>query len=1293
MLRKLLSTVIIAIASISLALAQNGQGSLKGKVLDKETGEPLPFVNVVVESNGTQVAGGSTDFDGKFNIKPIPPGSYTVKARFAGYQPLQINGLIINADKITFKNLSLTGTAIEMEEFEIIEYTVPLISKDNTASGGTITREDIMRMPGRSATSVAATVGGVYSKDDGSGDLNVRGGRSDANYYYIDGIKVRGGSNLPKSAIEQITVITGGVPAQYGDVTGGIISITTRGASKEFFGGIEYITSGYKLGGNMVGLDAYGYNLLEYSVSGPILFKRDTAGNKTEPLAGFFLAGNFTDIVDENPSGIGVWYVKDEKLAAINANPLRYATNGAGTFQEAEFLRLGDLENVKTKKNARKKGFVVQGKLDFNLGLNANLTFGGSMDYLYRHDFALGSFNTDNSYALLNSENNRVINDIDWRVYGRFTQRFNNNTAEQEEESATTIKNAYYTIQYDYQENYRNRFDDSHKDNLFSYGYVGSFKTYQQAFYQRVDADPSQGFNSPFMNHLTYEDTLIAFDPSNTTNQLAANYTSNYYSLYGWQGFDAEGNPLYDYAAAQDPDALDDGEVNFYLRNVQNIQQNGGLLNGDSPDNIYGLWRSPAFQSPNFDKRKENQHRFTAQGSADIKDHAITVGFEYEQRTDRRYFINPRALWTLGRLYTNNHIRDLCNDMSDQDCIDSVQVFFDGSKSPYPFIKYGRLNASRGEYDRFDDDEAQYFFDYNLRESLGYDTDGTQWIDFDSYSPSELDVSFFAADEILQDRNSVALTYYGYDHAGNIQRGNPTVDDYFTARDDFGNLTRPIGAFRPIYIAGFIQDKFSFDDLVFNIGLRVDRYDGNQSVLADEFSLFPTARASQDLSQFGITADVYDPTLRPTTIGEDYVVYVDNLNNPNDVVGFRDPVTNTWFNAEGTEIEDASTLRTPTGIAPLLVDASKTEGKDISSGSFVDYTPQNTFMPRVAFSFPISDEALFFAHYDVLAKRPTTGQRLDLIDYYYIESVGQNQINNPNLKPEKTIDYELGFQQKINNSSSLKLSAFYRELRDMVQVVNRQDAFPQTYITYDNVDFATIKGLTVAYDLRRSGNIWAKVSYTLQYADGTGSRANGSLNLIRAGKPNLKTLTALSYDQRHAITATIDYRYADGKDYNGPILMDKQILANTGANFVFVGGSGTPYNKQQQVTPRAPILPQAGSLEGTINGSRLPFTYRVDARIDRDVELSLGKDDDKRAVNVNVYLQFMNLLNNINVIGVHRFTGNPDDDGYLVAPQFQNDINSQNDPQSYKELYSIKVDNPANYTLPRRIRLGIMVNF
>jgi len=76
-------------------------------------------------------------------------------------------------------------------------------------------------------------------------------------------------------------------------------------------------------------------------------------------------------------------------------------------------------------------------------------------------------------------------------------------------------------------------------------------------------------------------------------------------------------------------------------------------------------------------------------------------------------------------------------------------------------------------------------------------------------------------------------------------------------------------------------------------------------------------------------------------------------------------------------------------------------------------------MPRVAFSFNISDEAVFFAHYDILTQRPTSNNRFSPIDYFFIES-RDNLISNPDLRPEKTIDYELGFQQVLTKTSSLK---------------------------------------------------------------------------------------------------------------------------------------------------------------------------------------------------------------------------------------------------------------------------------
>ena len=88
----------------------------------------------------------------------------------------------------------------------------------------------------------------------------------------------------------------------------------------------------------------------------------------------------------------------------------------------------------------------------------------------------------------------------------------------------------------------------------------------------------------------------------------------------------------------------------------------------------------------------------------------------------------------------------------------------------------------------------------------------------------------------------------------------------------------------------------------------------------------------------------------------------------------------------------------------------------------------------------------------------------------------------------------------------------------------------------------------------------------------------------------------------------------------------------------------------------------------------------------------MGKED-KKKVSLNVYLQLLNVLNTLNVTSVHRATGNPDDDGYLNDPGTQAGITSLNDEQSFRELYAIKTNPPYNYSLPRRIRLGLLLNF
>ena len=439
-----------------------------------------------------------------------------------------------------------------------------------------------------------------------------------------------------------------------------------------------------------------------------------------------------------------------------------------------------------------------------------------------------------------------------------------------------------------------------------------------------------------------------------------------------------------------------------------------------------------------------------------------------------------------------------------------------------------------------------------------------------------------------------------------------------------------------------------------------------------------------------------DEVVLPENIGDDYAVYVNKISDINTIVGYRK--NNTWYNELGAEISDPTVLDKGSGISPWIKNADQ---QRVDENSFKDYDPQWSVMPRISFSFPISDEALFFAHYDVLTQRPSSNLYMNPLNYYYFNDIS-SALNNPNLKPAQTIDYELGFTQKVTNTSSMTISAYYRELRNMIQMYRFTGAFPKEYNSFSNLDFGTVKGITIEYDMRRTKNIRIRASYTLQYANATGASTTTASALIAAGVPNLRSTFAMPYDRRHQFNLTFDYRFGEGSKYNGPISERKkhpekgpiQWLSNFGVSLTLNGGSGTPYTASRNVT--SPLSPGTSLLKGTYYGSRMPATFRLDLRVDKDFGFTMGgkKEGRKgREAYMNVYLQILNLLNSKNVINVYSATGNADDDGYLSAPEWQRQIGSQIDPESFIQMYQLYLDNGFNYSTPQQIRIGLMFNF
>lgn len=1226
MSRKIYLLFFMLFLTASGAFAQ-ATGTLKGKVKDAETGEPLPFVNVVAFAGDVQISGTTTDFDGNYTIKPINAGTYDILFSFVGYNSRRLTGVSVTANKIAFANSELTS-GVQIDVVEITEYTVPLIDRDGGPSGGTVTREDIEKMPGRDATALAQTVAGVASAGTGGG-ISIRGSRPDGTWIYIDGIKVRGSSAIPKSAIQDITVMTGGIPANIGDATGGVMNISLRNASSKWFGGVEAISSGFRSGDTAFGLDRYGYNLVEGVVSGPIAFYKDEEGNRTKPMVGVFLSGNFQHQVDPRPTIGGVYRMKDEFRQELLANPMRPNISSTGEINgalfNADFLGEEAFEIIPTRLNVGRTQANLVAKIDAYTKGNTTLTFGGTGAFVRANQFSY-------SNMLMNHENNTQLTSLDWRVYGKFSQRFLNDP---DDGNASNLKNIFYTVMVDYTQSSNRQEDPRHQDNFFRYGHVGAFDVSQRNSYE-------YNFATQRYVHNGWEDTLVVFTPSIHNPELAA-VNNQFFQLFDQVPYDQE-NP---------------GPYASLLR----VQNGNALLNGQVAPATYNLWNQFGSPSNNYFQDFSSQFRVTGMFSADIGDHALQAGFEYEQRSEAFYSLEPVSLWLLARLYGNSHIKEINLNDSTVTNIGTDQ-----------YVTYERLIGS-----------GQFEFDRNLRLALGLDPNGNDFINTDALDPSTYSIDMFGADDLLNQGQNI-VNYSGFDHHGNRLRGpRPTIEDFFNARNEDGFRTRPVGAYEPVYISGYLMDKFTFDDIIFNVGVRVDRFDANHPVLRDPF-VIGNAYTVGDIRE-NLLNDLEGDVLIPSNIGDDFVVYVDDIENPSAITGYR--TGETWFNAQGTEILDPDLIASTNGFpAPWLVEGPDAE---LSSTAFRDYTPQINVMPRIAFSFNISDEAIFFAHYDILTQRPLSNNRFSPIDYLFIEARNV-LINNPDLRPTKTIDYELGFQQVLSRTSSLKISAFYREMRDMIQVRLFPGAYPRPYRAFGNLDFGTSKGMTIEYDMRRTGNVRLTGSYTLQFADGTGSTTTTALALINAGLPNLRTINPFNFDQRHRIVGNLDYRYGSGKNYNGPVLFDKQVFQNTGINFIANLGSGTPYTASTIPVPvTGEISP---STQGSINGSRLPWQFNLDVNIDRNFTIKRGAEGEKgRDMNLNVYFWILNALNTTNINEVYRFTGVPDDDGYVNAAQYQPLIASQNDPAAFRNYYSMFVANPFNLGLPRQIRLGVKLDF
>ena len=261
---------LLLILFFGTAFAQT-TGKISGRVIDKETGEPLMGTNIVVE--GTQM-GCATDSNGEYFIINMRPGVYNVVASMIGYGAVKMEDIRVSVNSTTTLIFELSPTVIEGEAITVTakQFTV---KKDQTSSIRNISSDDIKTLP-------VDDVGQIVELQPGVVGSHFRGGRSNEVAYMIDGVMVTESNHresqmieVNPSAVEDMEVITGVFNAEYGNAMSGIVNIVTKEGGNKLHGSASanignYFTSHKDI---YAGIEDNDIRIQDYkfNLSGPVL--------------------------------------------------------------------------------------------------------------------------------------------------------------------------------------------------------------------------------------------------------------------------------------------------------------------------------------------------------------------------------------------------------------------------------------------------------------------------------------------------------------------------------------------------------------------------------------------------------------------------------------------------------------------------------------------------------------------------------------------------------------------------------------------------------------------------------------------------------------------------------------------------------------------------------------------------------------------------------------------------------------------------------------------------------------
>ena len=223
-----LLTIMLTLITATFVGAQNF-GEIRGKVYESGSSVTIPGAGISVLV-GSSLLSTATDVNGNFVLKPLPAGVYTIRVSFTGKVSNIIEDVVVNPGKITkIDNQYLAEATIDLSDTiaTITAFRDPLVKIDPII---TIRPDVISDLAGKNKIEniIKIMSSDIYVTEND--EIYFRGSRNTDFAYIVDGVKqMDGKAKVPSGSIGSISVYTGGVPAQYGDFTGGCVVIETMG--------------------------------------------------------------------------------------------------------------------------------------------------------------------------------------------------------------------------------------------------------------------------------------------------------------------------------------------------------------------------------------------------------------------------------------------------------------------------------------------------------------------------------------------------------------------------------------------------------------------------------------------------------------------------------------------------------------------------------------------------------------------------------------------------------------------------------------------------------------------------------------------------------------------------------------------------------------------------------------------------------------------------------------------------------------------------------------------------------